>query len=1105
MAIRKATTSSKNNIKVVSFSSFSSFLHNRCSFLFDFHSLFYYALTILLIGFLWMGYAILVNNFSVLYGWDYSSQYVTMSYEFWDMWHDFFATGSFPLYSSETYFGTDNIGSNSYYGLFDPFLIIGFIFPRSWMPQIYVISAMLKGVFSALAMRAYLRYMGISESSSRLGALAYAFSGYLNFMVGFPTYLSMAVSLPLILLGIEKLLREQKISYLVFGLFLLGVISFFFLVVICIWGVIYAVWRYFMTIKKRSWKLNLGVIAIGIFSFVIGISLSAWTLLPSVRQSALSGRTVSVGRAYLDMLISATKNFDIPTMFGLLFEPVGLNAGRELQGLIGFFFPTCNYLWLPLAKGSVNGGTYNYDSWTASLFCYTPLIILFFTSLFRSIRRRKWSHIIAFLLCLYLVFTNFAYYFFYAFAGDGYGRWYIVLIPLIIYYAVDALDHLKEEPRWVLPAGALTSLALTFFTWVITVLVLKDQTIEVGIIDGYYKNEYEVPGSVVFQGVEISLIWLVYYQIALVTIVSIILIVMKNKASLHKILFGITAFEIIISGNLSFFYGYMTPYNSFNGGPSYYQNATDAFNYLDGYDDSYYRAYSDTTLDKNTNMEFGYNGSSTFHSLFNYEIADLARYSYMTNNESYRHDVYGQDVVNKSWSGYYANKRSDFDFALGNKYYVIQNEGYTYGYDDWTANLPWGSTLVYENDLFRVYENHLVPELGHAVDYIYQEHETASSSTRNHSAFYTNTSGTNAASEAARNERVYVEGAIVQDEDAEEFFDELAAQGSSLAYSSTPVASMRELGYERISTSRERVETVHGSGVNYGFFAVNEEMGIDWGPTYFLSHLEDSNVVLEHENFSGGSILRDYDKIVTYPSSGFGDYLNEDQNGAYFLLDFSSPSPNFVEAPRLYFVGDTFNEDGTIKEENVLLSYEYRSMQNWTGGHVNYWGGQFGFYVEGRAKYIVACYKGSGEVTYRGFTTYKMERSVLESIYERVTDEEHALNDVDGNGDHFTFTTSFNEPKVVVTQLAYDAGWHLKSLVGDEEKEIQLYRLNGGFLGFIAPEGEVSYQLDYFTPYLDTGVYLAMGGFSLYLLYEFASFLKDTRKLKKSLSIETKK
>lgn len=1073
--------------------SIKEWAEKHCPFLFDNQSLFYYFLSVLLIGFLWMGYAIFTNGFAVLYGWDYSSQYVTMSYHFHDVWRGFLKTGYFDLYSSETYLGADNIGSNSYYGLFDPFLVPFVIFPRSWMPQIYVMSAMLKGVASALSMRLYLKYMGVKEGSARLGGIAYAFSGYINFMVGFPTYLSMAFTLPLILLGIEQTIKERRIHYLVFGFFFLGIISFFFLVVFAIFGVLYAGWRFFQTVKTRRWHLSFSVLGLGVLAFSLGILMSAWTLFPSVRESALSGRTTSIGTAYLNSIIKAFGDKDFGAVFALLFQPVGLNMGRELQGLIGFFYPTCNYLWLPLAKSP---SSYSYDSWTASLFCYTPYVILFFMAFLSSIRRKKWSHILAIALCSYLLFTNFAYFMFFAFAGDGYGRWYIVLVPLIIYYGSKELDRIKEEPRWVAPSGSALALFMTVMTYVTVVHVLKNGDFYYVFLDGYGKDEYQVPASVVLNGVTSSLAWIIYYQIALVLIVSFLINWDKLRDKLPRVLFFVAATEIVISGNLSFFYGYMTPLGSYNHGPAYISEASRTFDRIESFDGtSFYRAYSDAQPDKNTQMAFGYNGSGMFHSLFNYDLVDFTRYSYMTNNES-THEAYGEDIVNKSWAGFYGNKRYAMDIALGEKYYVIEDEGYGAGYDNWPANVPFGSELLFKEGRFRVYESSYVDSLplGHAVSNVYLEGRKEVSTTMNASDFFHNFGGTSATKEILRNENVYLNGAIVKDEDAEKLLDDLNSNGGTYEYSEVPDIGLTTNGYEEKRFKSRYVETVHGNGVNYGYYAYNEEKGINWGPEYFLTHLDDVNVVAKAKEYTVAEpIVRDFGKLVHYPSAGWGQSFNPDSQGAYFLLDFASNGSSFEEAPRIYVVGDKLDADGNVIEENALLSYEWSMLDNWIKCRVNSWSGSFGMYVPGRAKCFVICYKGSGSVNPIGFRLYMKNQEDIE--LELANLESKALLDVETKNDTHTFKTDFSERSLVVTQLGYDKGWKVKATSEEGEHVYpDVYKLNGGLVGFVAPQGQWDYVLSYETPFLYEGSIIAMLSFSSFALYGLAHFAYDIRK-----------
>ena len=1105
--IRK-TTSQASEYKKTKFSieNCGDFFREHCPFLFNRSSLFYYGVLVFVIGILWMAYAIFLNNFSVLYGWDYSSQYVTMAYGFRDMWYDFFQTGSFPLYSFETFLGTDNIGSNSYYGLFDPFLLPALIFPREWMPQMFVLAALLKGVASAFAMRAFLIYLGVSDKSSRLGGVVFAFSGYLNFMVGFPSYLSMAFTLPLMLLGIEKVLKERKIITLVFAITLLGMISFFFLVVFLIFAALYTLWRFIETRNTRSWKQQFSAIGAGVFAVIIGLCCCSWVLLPSIRETSLSGRTNSIGGAYLEAITNAFKNQSATDLLALIFMPVGGNAGRAVQGLIGFFYPTCGYLWLPVAK---LGTAYTYDSWTASLFCYTPITILFFMNLLHRLKEGKWASFAAFSCGVFLLLTNFSYYFFYAFAGDGYGRWYIVLVPLIILAATRELDVLKRERKSILIGGSLLTLLGTICSYVLVYFVLAERQIPLWIPDGYAGTIYEVPGSVSLKGYTVSLSWIVYYQIALVLIEGSLIVVLHHRKDLWKILLCFVVVEITISGNCSFFYGSMLSEKNWLGGENYYANSLSLFEeaYKDKEED-YYRAYSDANTDRNTNFAYGYNGTSHFHSLFNYDVASFARYSYITNNEG-GHEAFGQDIITKSWSAYYANKRIGFDLAVGTRYYLIQNEGYTYGYDDFAPNVPFGSKLIGENETFRLYESPYALEssLGHKVEYIYEE--GLQEGTRNYSNFFTNTASSRIASEVLRNEQVYLDGAIVKDDEVEEVLSLLQQEGDNRTLSEAPIASYSSAYLTSLANNItwRNIETRHDKQIEYGYFAVNEDLGINWDPGYFLTYLENNeasspdslNPVVSDKTFLSSSILvSDFGKAVAAPKNSSG-YFNEDEEGAYFVLDMQLPQ-NSV-APRVYFIGDfDGNENGIIDEEehNQVLCYDYKMLENWSYHSVRSGGDIFGFYVPGRCRYIVFCYKGTGTMTFQTPTIYMQERSSFEQNIDSVRGE-NALQNVKFHTDHFDFDTSYDRPELVVTTLGYDAGW---SIQGEKEGEIyqpKIYCINGGLVGFVLPSGDWHWNLNYRTPTLNVSVALGMVGIASLGLYQLGAFLYQYKVSKKEV------
>lgn len=1069
--------------------SFGTFLREKCPFLFDIRSLFYFFWLLFVLGLLWMAYGLLTNSFTQFYPWtDYFGQYVTMAYDFHDTWRTFFKTGYFELYSPSTYLGSDNIGSNSYYGLFDPFLFFCYLFPKSAIPQTFAIATVLKGVAGGFAMRAYLKYLGVSERSARLGALAFAFNGYINFFVGFPSFVSMAFTVPLVLLGIEKVLSEKRINVLTISLALLGMISFFFLVVVCIFGVLYAVFRYLQTIQKRKGFDNLYVILFGVLGFALGILMSAWTLFPSLRQSALSGRTTSIGKAYLDSLLLSFKNLDVKTTFTLLFEPVGRHSARELQALIGFFYPTIGYRYSPLMGGG-------YDAWTASLFCYTPFVLLSFVALVSSCREKKISHVVVWLLIGYMLFTDFSYYFFYAFTGDGYGRWYIVLIPIIIYYGAQELDKLKREPKWLVLTGEGLAVLLTALTWAFVVLFVRNETFEPRL-DGYWQNDYKVPYTYSYDGVSRSFLWVILLQIGFLLLQGILILAWQKKAVLKKALMGFVMVETILWGNVSFIDN--TPWrvddltnskgqvigNGWNGGNAYRETTMAGMDAINEEDPSYFRTFFEGNPENNAAMSFGSNGTSTFHSLFNYDVNQLSLYLH-ANRATYRNTTYayGEDYYSHSWSAFYGNKRFGGDTALGMKYYAILNQGYG-ELEGIADNVPWDSTLVYgdKDSKLRFYRNAQMDRLplGHAVDKVYKQN--AVDPLCGYDDFFEG----GGEREALRNDEVLFDSVIVQDEDVDSFLSDM---GDSFSFLSRPSESAL---YEKVSYQKKCYK------MDYDWWGPLDENGKRAGPSYFLI---DDRKTSRNISF-GGKYIPDTEVVVFTPSGS--TYFNDDPSGGYFAINYAynNSLPSSAKT-RIYMIGDTESET------DVLLSYEYETIATYMRRKASSGSDAvFGFYPKGKVKYICFCAKSSdfsgnnktAVVTLPNtISVYKAERSDIESRLSLFESDAYNLQDVTYDKNRFEFHTSFPSKKAVVTTLGYDAGWKLEMKGEEGSEDIKVYKFNGGFVGFVLPEGEHSYVLRYVTPYLKEGALAASIAIFVFGITEIAAFCIAVSKKKKSL------
>ena len=226
-----------------------SFITRIPTWLANINSLFYYYLFLVFVGVVFFSTSLFINNFTT----PFTGDYVTQQYSFYtngydDWWH-FFRTGEFVLYDTNTYLGVNNIGANSFYYLFDPFFMPILLFPRQFVPQGMAILTIFKMALAGLSFYAYMKCLGASKRASKITGLAYAFSGWMTWYLWFNHFTGVAVTFPLILIGVEYVLKKKKPFILMSAICLLGFVNFFFLFCFALCALLYGLFRYFQQIK----------------------------------------------------------------------------------------------------------------------------------------------------------------------------------------------------------------------------------------------------------------------------------------------------------------------------------------------------------------------------------------------------------------------------------------------------------------------------------------------------------------------------------------------------------------------------------------------------------------------------------------------------------------------------------------------------------------------------------------------------------------------------------------------------------------------------------------------------------------------------------------
>ena len=997
-------------------------LRQKFAFLFDVRSLFYYVLLLCVVCFAFFFTALLEESFTTPFGGDYSQQGYAFYYNAYDDWWAFFKTGQFPLYDANTFLGADNIQANTFYGLFTPFLLFLLIFPRSFLPQAMVLMSMARLVCGALLFRLYLKKMGVKEATARVFALAYAFMGWTTYYLWFATFLDVIAFFPLILLGIEQIIRDKKCWIVAVGFFCIGVGNYFFLLTFGIFGVIYAGFRFFQTLKERKGIDHWKVICLGFAGFFFGICMCAAVTFPALFASFKINRAET--SKYLPNIIEAFKSGDAGTAFKMIFTywhpHIVTYSYSPKWYYFCYSFPLVSYLFPAVSGRYVNIVQFNqFENVGSSIFIFTPCMLMMVPSMIRSIKQKKISHLIALVLILFCLFTPFIYWLSGAFS-NSYGRWVIVVSTTLITYTAINFDHREEFKRWeILLSGALTIL------FMVGALLIANKLIEL-YAPSMKQNEYVAGNqwSYLVNYDEIKIV--VIYQFVIVVAETIVFFFLL-KTKFHRVLpivVGIFLIvEIAVQGNSYInYHGTQSIEDDVNWGLHEHKIQSNIIKNLNQEDKSFFRMNT-TKADEyhpNLAMADNFNGTATFHSFYNNEVDDFVRMTAMLNHET-------------SWSALDFAKHAYLDEFLGVKYYMTYDPDTTYLNADgsifrtFEPNLPLNYELKQKTNGYRIYENTKHINLGFSSSRLYYKHVNEKNKIYN--AFYTSQwmySG------FLRNEETLFNGVILNDEDLNEITSQY--EGFDVV-DGTPTLKAEHLKYNSISYSFPGTIYVSRDPNNQSFNPGN--------PT----------ACIKTENILDPIKDKDIDpslyQIVIKPQT---PTFKIGEKGGYYLIDYPySVSGGSRYDASIWLIGEDDQvityDDGRYNEANYNSGRIYR-----------------GFYSKTPVKYIIICpiNLGWGNFTYdKNIEIYYQPWEDVEAVFDNAIANQ--LENVRYDNAKATFSTNYEENRFVTTQLAYTKGWKLKAKVNGVETKLKVYNAQGGFVGFVAPKGTVVYELTYQT------------------------------------------
>lgn len=323
--------------------------------------------------------------------------------------------------------GFDTITTLHYYALGDPIALLSVFMTEENAPLVYTILILLRLYLIGISFLTFCRYWGLKRNGMILGALMYVFCGYSFFSgVRHPYFLNPMIYLPILLIGLEEVLRRKKPQLLIVMTFLCTISNFYFLYILTVMAVIYVILRYVVTYYKDYKNKLGGLLLVGLRTgsyYLLGMAMAAVVFLPIIYAFLQNGRMDSKPE-----LLTGYLHYDKAYYF------------YALQGLFASGISP-NY-WVDLSFSTITG---------------ISVVIVLCNSKYRKLA-------ITFILTILALFIPFFGYFMNAFSYIT-NRWDFLLafvVAVVFAATYERLFQLASRERILLGVGILGYAVLTF-------------------------------------------------------------------------------------------------------------------------------------------------------------------------------------------------------------------------------------------------------------------------------------------------------------------------------------------------------------------------------------------------------------------------------------------------------------------------------------------------------------------------------------------------------------------------------------------------------------------------------------------------------------------
>ena len=237
-------------------------------------------------------------------------------------------TFSLPEYDLSIGMGGDILATLNYYVMGDPLNLLAVFVPAQYTEILYNFLVIARLYLAGIAFYCYCLYHGYETEQILPASMIYVFSFYsIVISVLHPFFLNPLIYFPLILLGVDKVMRERKPLLFILSCALAAVSNFYFFYMMTILMFLYGIIRYVQYhVEEIKCLALIKELAGFILYYVIAVLLAAPVFLPSVY--AVLGSSRVGGRSSVPAFYEWIYYIKLPIAF--------MNASADHYSALGY-------------------------------------------------------------------------------------------------------------------------------------------------------------------------------------------------------------------------------------------------------------------------------------------------------------------------------------------------------------------------------------------------------------------------------------------------------------------------------------------------------------------------------------------------------------------------------------------------------------------------------------------------------------------------------------------------------------------------------------------------------------------------------------------------